>query len=71
MPKCSVEILTSALNDIDRISDYYLKMVGPYSAEKISDKLLNSIEILEENPLAGAEHPDLFLQKQGYRKLIS
>jgi len=45
-------------------------MVGPQSAEEITDKLLDTIEILEEHPLAGAEHPDMFLQKHGFGKLL-
>lgn len=70
MPKCRVKILTPALNDIDIIADYHLMMVGPLSAQKITGKLLDTIETLEEHPYAGSEHPDLFLQKQGYRKLV-
>jgi len=70
MPKCSVKILTPALNDIEKIADYYLLTVGPQSAEKITDKLLDAIDTLEEYPLAGAEHSDHVLQEQGYRKLI-
>ena len=70
MPKCSVEILTPALKDIEKIADYYLLTVSPQSAEKITDKLLDAINMLEEHPLAGAEHSDHVLQEQGYRKLI-
>ena len=71
MPKYKVEILTPALNDIDKIADYHLIMVGPVSAQKITDKILSTIEILVEYPEAGSEHPDIFLSKQGYRKIIS
>ena len=70
MPKCKVEILTPALIDIDRIADYHLMMVGPQSAERITDKLLDTIMILEEYPLAGTQHSDTVLKKQGYRKLV-
>ena len=70
MPKTKVEILTPALNDIDRIADYYLLAVGPISAEKITDKLLDGMEKLGEYPLLGAEHSDPVLQEKGYRKLI-
>ena len=34
MPKYQVEILLAAWQDIDKISDFHLKMVGPASAEK-------------------------------------
>lgn len=70
MAKAKVEILTSALNDIDRIADYHLLAVGPISAEKITDKLLDSVEKLGEYPLLGAEHSDSVLQRKGYRKLV-
>lgn len=70
MPEAKVVILTPALNDIDRIADYHLLAVGPISAEKITDKLLDSIEKLDEYPLLGTEHSDPVLQKKGYRKLV-
>jgi toxin ParE1/3/4 len=70
MPEAKVVILTPALNDIDRIADYHLLAVGPISAEKITDKLLDSIEKLGEYPLLGTEHSDPVLQKKGYRKLV-
>ncbi|MDD4172374.1 MAG: type II toxin-antitoxin system RelE/ParE family toxin [Syntrophomonas sp.] len=70
MPKAKVEILTPALNDIDRIADYHLLAVGPISAGIITDKLLDSIEKLGEFPLMGTEHSDAVLQKEGYRKLV-
>lgn len=70
MSKVKVEILTPALNDIDQIADYHLLAVGPISTEKITDKLLDSIEKLGECPLMGTEHSDSVLQKKGYRKLV-
>ena len=70
MQKVKVEILTLALSDIEKIADYHLQMVGPKSAQKITDKLLDSIENLGDYLLCGVEHPDEFLQKQGFRKLI-
>ena len=70
MQKYKVEILTLALTDIEKIAEYHLQMVGPKSAQKITDKLLEAIENLGGFPLSGGEHPDEFLQKQGFRKLI-
>ena len=70
MARVKIEILTPALHDIDQIADYHLLAVGPVSAEKITDKLLDSIEKLGEYPLMGTEHSDPVLQKEGYRKLI-
>lgn len=68
--KSKIEILTSALIDIDQIANYHMEIVGPLSAEKITDSLLDSIEILKKFPLAGVEHTDPFLQSQGFRKQI-
>ncbi|HVI39359.1 MAG TPA: type II toxin-antitoxin system RelE/ParE family toxin [Anaerovoracaceae bacterium] len=70
MSKCRVEILTPAANDINQIAQYHLLSVGPSSAEKITDKLLDSIEGLSDYPLMGTEHPDPALRKRGYRKLV-
>lgn len=70
MPAYKIEILSPAYLDIDRIAEFHLRMVGPQSAQKITDKLLDTIGLLGEHPFAGAEHGDSVLQKQGYRKLI-
>ena len=70
MPKYEVEILTPAAKDIERIAEYHLRMVGPESAEEITDKLLDAIQILEDHPFTGMEHPDDILRKQNYRKII-
>ena len=70
MQNYKIEFLSSAFSDIEKIADYHLQMVGPKSAQKITDKLLGTIEKLKEYPLFGSEHPDEFLQKHGFRKLI-
>ena len=70
MARVRIKILTPALHDIDKIADYHILAVGPVSAEKITDKLLDSIEKLGEYPLMGTEHTDPVLQKEGYRKLV-
>ena len=71
MPKYKVEILSPTAKDIERIAEYHLRMVGPGSAEEITDKLLDAIQTLEDHPFAGMEHPDNILCKQNYRKIIS
>jgi plasmid stabilization system protein ParE len=70
VPKFNVEILSPAVKDIERIAEYHLRMVGPGAAEKITDKLLDTIQTLEEHSFAGMEHPDNILSKQNYRKII-
>ena len=62
-----LEILTPAWQDIDRISDL---LVGPQSAQKITDKLLDTIALLASQPYMGALHPDTFLAQREYRKII-
>jgi plasmid stabilization system protein ParE len=70
MAKPMVRILAPAVRDIDQIADYHLLAVGPVPAEKITDKLLDTIAKLGDYPLMGSEHTDPVLQKAGYRKLI-
>lgn len=70
MPKYKLEILVPALYDIEYIAEYHLLMVGPRSAEGITDRLLDTMIILEDHPYAGAQHPDPVLSRQGYRKLL-
>lgn len=70
MPKYNVRILTPAWQDIERIADIHMSAVGPHSAEIITDKLLDKITLLAEQPLIGPLHTDEFLAMQQYRKLI-
>ena len=70
MPKAKIEFLQASWLDIDRISDFYLREVGPVSAEKAIDEIMEHIEILGEHPYAGPLHPDPVLAKQEYRKLV-
>ncbi|MDR2900986.1 MAG: type II toxin-antitoxin system RelE/ParE family toxin [Treponema sp.] len=69
-PKYHIEFTSSALRHIDKIAEYHLERVGPISAEKITDKLLDGFQILETFPYSGSEHPDEALAKQGYRKIV-
>ena len=39
MPKAKIEFLQASWLDIDRISDFYLREVGPVSAEKAIDEI--------------------------------
>lgn len=70
MPKLKIEFLAPAIKDIEKIAKYHLKMVGVKSAKSITDKLLETIQILENQPFAGTRHSDLLLQNQDYRKLV-
>ena len=66
-----VEILPTAWEDLKKIEDYYLLQFGVESAIKVTDQILNSIERLESYPDSGSLTPDRWLNKQGYRMVIS
>lgn len=70
MPKCRVELLPAAWQDVDHISDFHLEKVGADSAQRITDKILDGVEGLADFPLMGPPHPDPELAVQGYRKLV-
>lgn len=63
-------ILAAAYEDILNIADYRMRTVGPQSAQAITDKLLDTIDLLETTPLLGPLHHDPVLQNMGFRKLI-
>jgi len=69
--KYNIEFLTPAYRDLGRIAQFHYKMVGPESAEKITEKLLKTIQTLEDQSFAGSEHPDTLLCRQDFRKLVS
>lgn len=66
-----VEILPTAWEDLKRIEDYYLLRFGVESAMKVTDQILNSIEHLESYPDSGSLTPDKWLNRKGYRMVIS
>lgn len=70
MTKYKVELLLAAWQDIDKVSDFHLKMVGTASAKRVTDKILDTLEKLAEHPYMGAQHPDPELARREYRKVI-
>ena len=66
-----VEILPTAWEDLKSIEDYYLLQFGVESAMKVTDQILNSIERLELYPDSGSLTPDKWLNRKGYRMVIS
>lgn len=66
-----VEILPTAWEDLKKIEDYYLLQFGVESAMKVTEQVLDSIERLENFPDSGSLTPDKWLNKQGYRMVIS
>lgn len=70
MPQSRIKILAPALKELEEIAEYHLLMVGQISAKKISDRILNAIERLEESPLSCPYVPDVELKSQNYRMLV-
>ena len=66
-----VEILPTAWEDLKSAEDYYLLRFGVESAMKVTDQILNSIEHLESYPDSGSLTPDKWLNRKGYRMVIS
>jgi len=56
--------------DILSIAEFHLEKVGPKSAKRITDNILDAIDRLADYPLLGPTHPDPVLAEKGYRKLI-
>ena len=70
MAEYRVEILLPAWEDLNQIADFHMKMVGPISAQKITDEILDAISKLSLFPLMGSLHWDPVLAQKDYRKVI-
>lgn len=52
------------------IQDYYLIQFDVQTAINVVDRILNTIERLEDFPDSGSMMPDTWLNEQGYRMVI-
>ena len=68
--KYKVEILPSAWEDLKKIEDYYIIQFDVQTALKVSDRILDAIERLEQFPDSGSFAPDDWLNEKGYRMVI-
>lgn len=71
MKKVKIQLLKTAVKDMDDIAVYYTAKSGIKTAERITDKILSSLERLENFPLSGSYPPDEDLKKAGFRMIIS
>ena len=71
MADYELKLLAPAWAELEAIADRHLNLVGPDSAQKITEKLLDSLENLKINPLLGIECTDKIIALDRYRKLIS
>ncbi len=62
MAEFRLEILSPAWKELDEIASYHLHVVGPISARKITDKILNALCRLEDFPLSCPYAPDAELE---------
>ncbi|MBR6924831.1 type II toxin-antitoxin system RelE/ParE family toxin [Ruminococcus sp. HUN007] len=69
--KYTINIRPEVWAEIENISEKHLNLVGPASAKKITDKLLDDIEKLAYHPYLGKECDELILIPNHYRRLIS
>ena len=67
---CEIKILTPAWNDLERIAGMHLSQVGVQSAKKVTDGILDRIELLGTFPYGCSTVPDEGLSERGYRMAI-
>lgn len=64
-------ILESAQKEIEDIARVHLNLVGPNSARKITNRILDTLSRLEQFPLSGVIPQDRILRNSGYRYVIA
>ena len=69
--KYIIDIRPEAWSELSKIADMHLSLVGPASALKITDQLLNDIEMLSVQPYIGMECQEYILLEDHYRRLVS
>lgn len=70
MPKCKVVLLSEARFQLRDIAMIHKAQVDPNAARKITNRILTSLERLEEFPEMGVIPHSEMLEKAGYRMLI-
>lgn len=69
--KYKIDIRPEAWAELSRMADMHLSLVGPASAKKITDQLLDDIELLASQPYMGVECQEYLLKPDQYRRLVS
>lgn len=70
MREYNIEILAPAWRELEEIADMHLSLVGAKSAEKITSKILDTIDNLKTSPFIGQVIEDKMLFNDGYRRII-
>lgn len=63
-------LLPKALEDLEKINEWYKNTYSVKSAQKIRNKILDSLKVLEDFPLAGAQIPDVYSNEKEYRMIV-
>lgn len=66
-----VELLPAAWDGLLKIKRHVTEMFDSETAEKVTNKILDSLERLESFPDSGSLTPDPWLNSLGYRMVIS
>lgn len=69
--ECEVILTLKAQNDLKSIAAYHKMRVGPVSAQKVTSKLLDKIDLLKDFPDLGAYVPSERIAKAGFRMLLA
>lgn len=70
MPGSEPRILAAAWEDLSAIADAHVRLAVPASARKVTDRLLDSIDLLSDMPELAPLHQDPVLSSKGCRKLM-
>lgn len=71
MSKLNVKLLTEARLQLRDIAAYHKMKVGPSSARKITDRILDAIDKLADFPEMGMIPHSKMIAEAGYRVLIA
>ena len=65
-----LELLAPAQRELDETASLHMKLVGPISARKITERIYSALENLETFPELGVACSDKGLAAEGYRMLV-
>ncbi len=66
-----VRLLDPAQGELEGIARLYLSLTGPQSARRITDRIYDALERLEQFPLSGPPMREAELRSLGYRFLAA
>lgn len=66
-----LKILAPAWKELEEIADMHLSLVGAASAQKITDKILDDLEMLKTSPYMGKACEEPILAAENYRRLVT